>query len=102
MTRSLATLFLILATFAPLHGGHREIFPDDYTPSPCAPANACVTYEPTEIVLAGARIHGLTGMKMQWVNAHWDELTGALAPFCTKVKTCYAQLGNTNLFCDDQ
>lgn len=92
----------MLTTLAPLHGADRQIFPDDYTPSPCAPANACRSYTQTEIAKAGARIHGLTYMNQAWIDAHWNELVTAFAPYCAKVRTCYAQPGNTNIFCDDQ
>ena len=102
MARSIATFLLFLATLAPLHGAEREIFPDDYKPSPCAPKKACVTFQPSELQRAGARIHALTNMKARWIDAHWNELVEAFAPYCEKVKTCYAQPGNTNLFCDDQ
>ena len=102
MARPLAVILSLLASISALQAADREIYPDDYKPSPCAPKTGCMTYKPAELAYAGAKIHGQTSMDPRWIEAHWKELTDVFAPYCAKVATCYGQPGNTNLFCDDQ
>jgi hypothetical protein len=102
MARPLTVLLFLLASITPLRAADRPIFPDDYTPSACAPKNACPSYKAMDLAFAGSRIHGQTSMDPRWIEAHWKELIDSFAPYCAKVRTCYAQPGNTNLFCDDQ
>lgn len=76
-------------------------FPDDYKPSPCAPANVCESYKRSSIVNMGAAALGLTALTETWVDAHWDEIIGSFGPQCQKLASCYAQPNNTFVFCDD-
>jgi hypothetical protein len=78
----------------------RNPFPDDYTPSPCAPANGCDSFAESEIASAAARFLGIE-MDVRWVQDHYEEFRKAIGPVCAKQATCLATPGNNRLFCND-
>lgn len=47
-----------------------------------------------------AALRGLT-IEKEWIDAHWDEMMRAMAPWCAKAATCYATGANTYLWCND-
>lgn len=102
--RKLLVLLALTATTAlaqtSLPTTPRVPFPDDYTPSPCAPANACKSFERYKFIAAGQTFLGLT-MQDQWVTEHWDELTEAMKPGCAKIASCFATSDVTFMFCND-
>ncbi|HUP60022.1 MAG TPA: hypothetical protein VNA69_06345 [Thermoanaerobaculia bacterium] len=94
-------LLPLLITASLAAAEERPRFPEDYKPNPCAPAKVCQSYPRGEIVGMGARTLGLTALRQDWVAEHFDEIIGSFGPACRKVATCYAQPGNTFMFCDD-
>lgn len=100
MLRSLAALLLLLP-LASLRAATPQVFPDNYTPSPCVVKNICTTFSPTDVARAGARMQAYTVLRQKWVDSHWDKLIADLQPYCAKLTTCYATPGNTNMFCND-
>ena len=97
MKRTLAIL-LLSATTA-LANGRREPFPSDYTPHPCAPAEACDTFRQWQFVDIAA-LKGLT-MDSDWLDANWDRMIELARPACAKLGTCFATEGNLSIFCVD-
>ena len=94
---SLALFLLASTAFAQQP---RELFPSDYKPSPCAPANACESF--MDINYPSAAHHFLLRtMDGAWDDQHRDELTEAVKPYCTKRATCMATPGNVWWFCND-
>jgi hypothetical protein len=77
-----------------------KIFPDDYTPNPCAPANSCDTFEHSGMRSAAFNFLGLQ-LDRDWLEAHGDEMIKLFEPVCRKLATCMATPGNNHLFCDD-
>jgi hypothetical protein len=97
MRRALA----ILLSLAPLAIAQpRDLYPADYTPSPCASAaKVCTTFKQSQF----ADIAALRGFDIgqEWVDAHWNELSADLVPYCEKIATCFAVPGNSSTFCND-
>ncbi|MCI0479423.1 hypothetical protein L0Y59_02660 [Candidatus Uhrbacteria bacterium] len=92
------TLAILLVLAFPALAQSRQPFPDDYEPSPCASAApVCKTFRQSQF----ADIAALRGFDIgqEWVDAHWSELSEALAPSCAKIATCFATNGYT--FCND-
>jgi hypothetical protein len=77
-----------------------KIFPDDYTPNPCAPKNSCDTFERSGMRSAAFNFLGLQ-LDRDWLEKHGDEMVKAFEPVCRKLATCLATPGNNFLFCDD-
>lgn len=78
----------------------RPPFPDDYIRHPCASkAEGCVTFDRHEIYDVAA-IRGFT-IEKEWIDAHWDEMRSALAPFCARATACYSNPVNTWTWCND-
>lgn len=75
-------------------------FPDDFTPSPCAPEGTCVSYSKSELPNAAFAHLGLQ-LNPKWLDTHYDEMLAFYAPICRKHATCLATPGNNHLFCDD-
>jgi hypothetical protein len=98
--RVLLLSLLPLSLFAADPEPPRSHFPNDYTPSLCAPANSCDTYKESELPSAAARFLGLN-LDGKWVQEHYEELRQAAAPVCAKHATCFATPGNARLFCND-
>jgi hypothetical protein len=92
------TLAILLVFAAPLLAQPRQPFPDDFKPSPCASAApVCKTFKQSQFH-AVAALRGLE-LGQEWVDAHWKELSEALAPACAKIATCFAT--NHFTFCND-
>src|SRR5713101_2149316 len=77
-----------------------KIFPDDYTPNPCAPKNSCDTFERSTMISAAFNFMGLQ-LDRGWLETHGDEMIKLFEPVCRKLGTCLATPGNNHLFCDD-
>jgi hypothetical protein len=91
---TILAIFLLLA---------RNPFPADYKPSPCATPEAIARVGKT---FPQSEIHQIAAMRgydvpQEWIDAHWKELSGDLAPIWTKATTCYVTGANDNLFCND-
>src|SRR5581483_9828509 len=99
-TTSLIAALLFVSTAAVAQQSSRPTFPDDYTPSPCAPATSCRSYIRSELPNAAFAQLGLQ-LDLKWIDKHYDEMTGYFAPICRKHATCLATPGNNFLFCDD-
>jgi opacity protein-like surface antigen len=91
-----------LATSAFADDTVREIFPSDYTPSPCAadPASICESF-PVSRISAGAALYRGFQLRQDWAYAHWDEMMAAFRPFCTKVASCFTIKDNDWVYCLD-
>lgn len=87
-------LALMLAAQSP------DPFPPDFTPSPCAQANSCQSFNLSEMQPSAFKFYGLT-LDPKWVAAHADAVTQAVAPACRRHGTCLAIPGNYFWFCDD-
>lgn len=88
----LPALLLLLAT--------REIFPADYTPSPCAVQDSCVSFPDSSMKSAAFQFLGLE-LDPTWAAKHGPEVKAALAPLCRKHATCQTYPTNSYTFCDD-
>ncbi len=97
MTRKLA-LLLVLAL--PALAQTRQPYPDDYKASPCANAAPVCKSFPKSGFADVAMKRGWD-ISADWVFAHWDQMTEALAPSCAKIAACFAVPGNTFQFCND-
>lgn len=98
-------IFLIALVATGALAGHRpsigrQPFPDDYTPSPCAPATCTSLPNKLEIAATGAPVRGYS-LDPEWVQKHGDEVIALMAPTCAKLATCYATPGNDARFCAD-
>jgi len=100
MRNALLALLFLAASLASAQESPRQPFPDDFTPSPCAPAGTCVSYDKTQLRNAAFTMLGLSP-DGQWFDDHYDQLTKLYAPICRKHATCLATPGNNFLFCDD-
>jgi hypothetical protein len=78
----------------------RKEFPDDYTPSPCAPENSCATFDRASMRSAAFNFLGLQ-LEPDWLDKHADEMIKAFEPVCRKEATCIATPGNLFAFCND-
>lgn len=93
-------LIVILFLAWPALAQTRLPFPADYKASPCASAApVCKTFNQSQF----ADVAALRGFDIgqEWVDAHWRELSDALAPSCAKIATCFAVPGNDFTFCND-
>lgn len=97
-------LLALLALPALAETPAREIFPDDYTPSPCATgaSEVCRTQVPKERFRNYASTARRFDLKQAWVNEHWDEMTKLFVPICTKIGNCFSVKGNDWVYCIDQ
>ncbi|MCU1350584.1 MAG: hypothetical protein JWO56_3614, partial [Acidobacteria bacterium] len=108
MTRATTRSFLLLAILAAFTSAAmaadappaKKAFPDDYKPSPCAPANSCQTFERSTMPSAAFKFLGLK-LDTAWMAAHGDEMVNAFEPICRKQATCLATPGNLFAFCND-
>ena len=105
MARRLLSLALLAAIFsfpAAAQEISREIFPTDYTPSPCAPdADAVCDSFPQHQMTAAARTFRGFELHSEWVTAHWDEMRETIKPVCTRVASCFTIKDNDWPFCLD-
>jgi hypothetical protein len=98
-------LLVMLLTFPALAqspSAIREAFPSDYTPSPCAADTAavCKSFAMEKMSSYGATFRGFD-MRQEWVNEHWDEMTKAFTPLCTKIANCFTVKVNDWVYCLD-
>lgn len=100
--KKLAFLLVLLALPSLAESPKREIFPSDYTPSPCAPdaATLCKSFQKERMAEHGGNFRGFN-MKQEWVNAHWDEMVETYTPLCAKIGNCFTVKGNPWVFCAD-
>lgn len=78
----------------------RPTFPDDFTPSPCAPEGTCKSYDRSQMRNAAFTMLALQ-LDQHWVESHWDQMMELYKPICRKHATCLATPANNFLFCDD-
>lgn len=100
MKKTFVLLLLLSATAALAADAPREIFPSDYKPLPCAPANVCESFKNVGYASA-ARAFLMREVDMTWYEAHRDELLAMTQPYCAKRATCMATPGNDWMFCND-
>jgi len=100
MRTILIALLLSLATAVMAQDAPRPVFPDDYTPNPCAPEGTCQSYDRTQMRSAAFSMLAFN-LDQRWVDAHWDQMLQLYAPICRKHGTCLATPGNNFLYCDD-
>ena len=100
MMKTAAFLILITSTaFAQQHP-YNEIYPSDYTPSPCASRAACESF--TQISFEGAAAaFMMRDLDPKWNDAHRDELLESTKPYCVKRATCNSSPGRIWWFCND-
>ncbi len=101
MKKTLAILLVVLSLGATsaFANGRQEPFPDDYTPSPCAPVQACDTIPQWQFANTAA----LKGFSIDnaWLDANWNRMIELTKPVCAKLGTCFATQGNLSIFCVD-
>jgi hypothetical protein len=95
----LATALLAAASYGQQEA-QRDPFPSDYTPSACAPANPCESFNPAVIPSAGGKFLGFD-IDVRWLAAHDAEIRSAFEPYCRQLATCLATKNNNSMFCDD-
>lgn len=78
----------------------RPIFPDDFTPAPCAVETSCVSFDDSAMVSAGFNFLALR-LDANWIAAKGPQIKQAVAPYCRKHATCQATAENSYTFCDD-
>lgn len=102
MKKALVLLVLLAApaALAARSNTGRQPFPADYTPSPCAPTDACASLSQSDIAQVASILRGYT-LRQEWVDKHWNEMIELIRPTCAKLATCYATPGNSAIFCMD-
>ncbi len=98
--RQLSLVFLLLATALHAEDAPREIFPADFTPSPCALETSCITFPDSSMKSAAFQFLALE-LDPNWAEKHAPEMKAAIAPLCRKHATCQTYPMNTYTFCDD-
>jgi len=98
--RRLFVVLLLLAVPLRAEDKPREIFPSDYTPSPCAPKVSCISFTDAEMQSAADKFLGLH-LDPLWEAKHAPEIKAAIAPLCAKHATCMAHPLSSYMFCDD-
>jgi hypothetical protein len=98
--RQLSLVFLLLATALHAQDAPREIFPADFTPSPCALETSCISFPDSSMGSAAYQFLALQ-LDQVWDAKHAPELKAAMAPLCRKHATCQTYPMNTYTFCDD-
>ena len=100
MRNAVISFLFIAASIAHAQEAPRVPFPDDFTPSPCALAQTCESYDRTQLRNAAFTMLGLSP-DGKWFEDHYDQMIKLYAPICRKHATCLATPGNNFLFCDD-
>ncbi|HEX8255200.1 MAG TPA: hypothetical protein VF846_18815 [Thermoanaerobaculia bacterium] len=95
-------ILLLLATSAFGQDAPREIFPDDYTPSPCAAdADAvCASFSRSRLTQA-AGTYRAYHIDDKWLDKHFDELRTWFRPLCAKMGNCFTVKDNDWVYCLD-
>lgn len=92
---------IALGTATSLFAQSYDPLPADFTPSPCAPENACQSsYERSSLPSAAFALFGLT-LDAGWIEQHADTVIAAMGLACRRRATCLGTAGNTFWFCDD-
>ncbi|HEY0139501.1 MAG TPA: hypothetical protein VGF48_01325 [Thermoanaerobaculia bacterium] len=78
----------------------RPVFPNNYTPSPCAAENVCETFAQYKFIAAARTFLGFT-IHDEWLYKNWDTLVPLMKPGCTKIANCYPINGSFFTFCND-
>src|SRR6266498_160509 len=99
--RQLSLVFLLLATALHAEDVPREIFPADFTPSPCAQETSCISF-PDSSMKSAAFQFLFFELDSNWAEKHAPEMKAAIAPLCRKHATCQSYPMNTYMFCDDR
>jgi hypothetical protein len=99
MKKAIVILFIATAASAQQHP-HSEIFPADYTPSPCASSDPCQVFAEINFEQA-AHAFTLRTLDPKWDDLHSDELKLSTKTFCVKRATCNASPGRVWWFCND-
>lgn len=102
MKTILATLLLIATAASAQQPAKREVFPNDYKPQPCAADGkaVCESFSPLKLTAYGLAFQGFS-IRQEWVDAHWNEMTAAFAPLCTKIGNCFTIKDNDWVYCVD-
>ena len=98
--RRLLLVSLLLAVPLRAEDAPREIFPSDYTPSPCALAVSCISFDDSQMADAAFRFLALE-LDGKWIQKHAPEIKAAVAPLCRKHATCQTLPTNSYMFCSD-
>lgn len=80
----------------------REVFPNDYTPQPCATeAEAiCESFAQGRMSSFASTFRGYN-LSQRWVDAHWKEMTPLFRKICAKAGSCFTVQQNDWVFCLD-
>ena len=97
MRNLVLTISLLAATSAL---AQTSPFPDDYQRSPCAPGNACQSFERGRIANAGRSFLGFS-ITEEWLDKYYAEMLASFKPLCAKAATCYTVMGSTFQWCND-
>ncbi len=100
MRKALIAALLFTTSAALAQQPPRPIFPDDYTPSPCAPDKPCQSYDKSELRDAAFTMLALK-LDSHWIEDHYEQMLQLYAPVCRKHATCFGTAGTNFLFCDD-
>jgi len=100
MRTTILALLLFITSIATAQQSPRVPFPDDYTPSPCAPDKPCESYPRSQLQGAAFTMLGIQ-LDGRWIEAHYDQMMQLYAPACRKHATCFGTAGTNFLFCDD-
>ncbi len=102
MKKILPLLILLALPSLAQTAPQRQPFPDDYTPSPCAPSAEamCDSFNKNQLDEYARTFRGYE-LHSEWVDDHWQELRTALLPFCAKAASCFTVRDNTWIYCLD-
>jgi hypothetical protein len=97
-----ASLLFVLALSSLAQDAPRVIYPNEYTPSPCAadPKVTCQAFPQARASEWAATFRGFN-LHQEWADAHWDEMMQAFLPLCRKIANCFTTVDNDWVFCLD-
>ncbi|HEX2059644.1 MAG TPA: hypothetical protein VHK90_02800 [Thermoanaerobaculia bacterium] len=100
--KTIVASLLLLATALSAQTPKREVFPSDYKPHPCAADGTavCESFSPLRIKSYALAFRGYN-IHQEWIDAHWDEMTKAFLPLCTKIGNCFTVRDNDWVYCLD-
>ncbi len=99
MKKAALLLLLSSSVFAQQHP-HAEIFPSDFTPSPCASKEPCISFTNVSFEQAAHAFFN-RDLDPKWSDKYGDQLEATTKPFCVKRATCNASPGRLWWFCND-
>jgi hypothetical protein len=104
MTRLLPLVLLALSLVLPAAAQEvtREIFPSDYTPSPCAPSTeaVCASFPKNRMAASALTFRGYE-LHNEWIDANWDQMLVSLKPLCARIASCLTVKDNDWPYCLD-